>query len=470
MNESNEIERIVAIFTILNDIIFGQKPVPEDHSEVSWLGGTERVEIEPNADLRVVDRAFLHGDVARADDALGAQGVAAAVHLDLDRASRTARWCAASTRAASHTCARSGRALRRVRDWVGKITTSSRTSSCASRTAPMRRRRRRRRDARSTRPEHAFADEDTARSSRAVVHAAANVAGRALDARPGRRPGLDGGGRGRRRRRRARATAPTARPLPRERKSPPRVSAMRARTKGVVFEVRAAEVTVRWLACARKSETDEYDYSAKGAFPRAPRTPGLQAEGGAPAPPTQMPASALKPLTHFAHTCFQLGDRTVVPETPPPKSHTCTNATRASGDAGEALNLIPSDGYDSDFPDVSNVSNDRYEGGGVDGFGIARAREAASAGAGVAASVCESVGAALEMNRGWRVCLKTNAFRKTRRFPLRPAATVVGTRTYVDVLWQDGSTTRRIAARDLVPQLHLGEHDFGRAVRDAPRG
>ena len=60
--ESNEIERIVAIFTILNDIIFGQKPVPEDHSEVSRPGGTERVEIEPNADLRVVDRAFLHGD------------------------------------------------------------------------------------------------------------------------------------------------------------------------------------------------------------------------------------------------------------------------------------------------------------------------------------------------------------------------------------------------------------------------
>ena len=174
-----------------------------------------------------------------------------------------------------------------------------------------------------------------------------------------------------------------------------------------------------------------------------------------------MPASALKPLTHFAHTCFQLGDRTVVPETPPPKSHTCTNATRASGDAGEALNLIPSDGYDSDFPDVSNVSNDRYEGGGVDGFGIARAHQAASAGAGVAASVCESVGAALEMNRALARLFKDKRVSTNAAIPaLRPAATVVGTRTYVDVLWQDGSTTRRIAARDLVPQLHLGEHDF----------
>ena len=52
---------------------------------MSWLGATYRVEIEPNAELRVVDRAFLHGDVvARAADALGAQGVVSAVHLDLD--------------------------------------------------------------------------------------------------------------------------------------------------------------------------------------------------------------------------------------------------------------------------------------------------------------------------------------------------------------------------------------------------
>ena len=36
-----------------------------------WLGSTDRVEIEPNKELRVVDRAFLHGDVvARAADAL----------------------------------------------------------------------------------------------------------------------------------------------------------------------------------------------------------------------------------------------------------------------------------------------------------------------------------------------------------------------------------------------------------------
>ena len=40
-----------------------------------WLGKEERVETEPNAELRVIDRAFLHGDiVGRASDALGQTG------------------------------------------------------------------------------------------------------------------------------------------------------------------------------------------------------------------------------------------------------------------------------------------------------------------------------------------------------------------------------------------------------------
>ena len=101
---------------------------------------------------------------------------------------------------------------------------------------------------------------------------------------------------------------------------------MRSRNEGVVFAVRASEVTVRWLASARPSETEADEVSAAGASPRAPRTPGPEKEGGAAAPPTQMPASALRPLTHFAHTCFQLGDKAVVPETPPPKSHAAGRA------------------------------------------------------------------------------------------------------------------------------------------------
>ena len=37
---------------------------------------------------------------------------------------------------------------------------------------------------------------------------------------------------------------------------------------------------------------------------------------------------------------------------------------------------------------------------------------------------------------------------------------IVGTHTRVDVHWQDGTKTRRVLSRDLVPILHLGEHDF----------
>ena len=44
--------------------------------------------------------------------------------------------------------------------------------------------------------------------------------------------------------------------------------------------------------------------------------------------------------------------------------------------------------------------------------------------------------------------------------PIRPTAVIVGTHTRVDVHWQDGTKTRRVLSRDLVPILHLGEHDF----------
>lgn len=61
------------------------QPLPDDHAKVCWLGSGERVETEPNAELRVLDRAFLHGDVvARASDALGQTGNVTAVNVDVD--------------------------------------------------------------------------------------------------------------------------------------------------------------------------------------------------------------------------------------------------------------------------------------------------------------------------------------------------------------------------------------------------
>ena len=475
------------------------------------MGATYRVEIEPNAELRVVDRAFLHGDVvARAADALGAQGVVSAVHLDLD------------LRFADGSLVRgvNARRVAQVRefrpghyvaygDWVGKIHDVTedvvvRFKDGAECVVP---------GAEETllAPQQLatlFESEDQCPYfPGAVVHGHASVWRDAMwtrgtrteapsdfaaerkkrrEAEPQTRPnegdGLeDGGGCGVATTAAGRAAGPDAAPSvapathQRKKKSlSSRVSAMRSRNEGVVFAVRASEVTVRWLASARPSETEADDVSAAGASPRAPRTPGPEKEGGAAAPPTQMPASALRPLTHFAHTCFQLGDKAVVPETPPPKSHAAGRAREddvaddAADDVAGAAFERSDDGYDSDFPDVSASANDRYEGGGVDGFGVARAHREASAGAGVAASVCESVGVALEVNRGLTRLFRGAGCAGAPFDPatgasvpmLRPAATVVGTHTYVDVRWQDGSTTRRVAARDLVPQLHLGEHDF----------
>ena len=480
-----------------------RQPVPEDHSEVCWLGSTDRVEIEPNKELRVVDRAFLHGDVvARAADALGAQGVVSAVHLDLDlRFADGSLVRDVNARRVAHV--REFRPGHYVAygDWVGKIVEVVEDvvvrfddgSECVVSNA----------DEETLVPRERstlFADEEHCPYfPGAVVHAAAGVWRDALwtrgsskeappkepeerkaekEEKPKKEKTETSGGGGRDDAETAdvskTATASTSTVGPTHQKKKKslsaRVSSMRARTKGVVFAVRASEVTVRWLASARRAASDGYDYSVAGAFPRAPRTPGPESEGGAAAPPTQMPASALRPLTHFAHTCFQLGDRTVVPETPPPKSHSSRRARRDDDD--DVLNAelaSEPDGYDSDFPDVSTSANDRYEGGGVDGHGIVRRHETASAGAGVAASVCESVGVALEVNRGLRRVFKNVGtsngvpFDPVANAPiplLRPAATVVGTHTYVDVRWQDGSVTRRVAAKDLVPQLHLGEHDF----------
>lgn len=59
--------------------------VPDAHAKVCWLDlrGDERVVHEKNESLRVLDRAFLHGDVvARASDALGQTGVV--IHVDVD--------------------------------------------------------------------------------------------------------------------------------------------------------------------------------------------------------------------------------------------------------------------------------------------------------------------------------------------------------------------------------------------------
>ena len=70
-----------------------EAPVPDDHAEVCWLhaDGT-RVETTPNAKLRVLDRAFIHGDVvARAANALGIQGVVVGVNVDAEAAVQATR-------------------------------------------------------------------------------------------------------------------------------------------------------------------------------------------------------------------------------------------------------------------------------------------------------------------------------------------------------------------------------------------
>jgi hypothetical protein len=63
-----------------------------------------------------------------------------------------------------------------------------------------------------------------------------------------------------------------------------------SRTNGVVSEIRPGEVTVDWLAGSGH---------------------------GGDAPPGTLNAALCFPLTYYAHTCWQLGDRAVVDDEVP---------------------------------------------------------------------------------------------------------------------------------------------------------
>ena len=111
-------------------------------------------------------------------------------------------------------------------------------------------------------------------------------------------------------------------------------------------------------------------------------------------PPTTMPARCLFPLSYYAHTCWQLGDRAIVEAEHPSATH--DESAFANEDA------------DAQFED------------GVDPAETTRAHAAASDPAPLAASVSETAGAAGAVNRGTAKAMerggpKTSHARKARR-------------------------------------------------------
>ena len=309
---------IFTIFTILTTYLW-TKPVPRP-GQLSWL--RHRAWRSSPTPTSGCGRAFLHGDVvARADGALGRRASRRRCTWTWTCAWQTARW--------------SWRQQRRVapRRAFGRGTTS-RTGTGPGRSRRrrgrrralrgqrrMRRRRRRRRDARSTRPNSSLPTRSTARSSRAPSCTPPRGVADARWTRSTRSEAFES-----RRRGRGKATTTTSRSDRPDRSGRSRAKkVLRARLgdaradQGVVFEVRAAEVTVRWLACARKSRrtnttTRERRVRARRGPPdcrrrgrRRRRRRCRRRRSGAGT--SRAPASAR--------------DGTVVPETPP-KSHVRT--------------------------------------------------------------------------------------------------------------------------------------------------
>ena len=242
-----------------------------------WLvAAEERVLVEPNAKLAVLDRAFLHGDViARASQALGLQGVVIGVRLECDvrfadgeivRGVPSERLAQVRTHRPGHYCAHE--------DWVGRMEDVSDDvtvrfedgSECVVVDAS---------PDELIPSEHSslFPDEEQCPYFPGlVVHASSAVLRRARWVR-GRHKG--------------------------------------GRSAGVVARVDAGDVAVRWLMGHEERAPPAPRGARDSKFPKVRGAPF--ADG--------FPASCLTPLEYFADTCWQLGDRAIVLDDPPERLH-----------------------------------------------------------------------------------------------------------------------------------------------------
>ncbi|CAK9208764.1 unnamed protein product [Sphagnum jensenii] len=143
------------------------------------------------------------------------------------------------------------------------------------------------------------------------------------------------------------------------------------RMEGTVVDVEAGSVLVHWISAS--------------------------ATHSSAVPSEQQEAKNLVPMMCFAHTNWQLGDRTLLPEGK-------LNGVTMAGTHGDSAAAV----LDEDF--AENLEEEAQQ---------------------------------------------------SERDLLLPSSTlVVNTRTVVDVLWQDGTQSNQVSACSLIPVDHLGDHDF----------
>jgi ubiquitin-conjugating enzyme E2 O len=222
------------------------------------------------------------------------------------------------------------------------------------------------------------------------------------------------------------------------------------RMEGTVVDVEAGSVLVHWISAS--------------------------ATHSSAVPSEQQEAKNLVPMMCFAHTNWQLGDRTLLPEgklngVTMAGTHGDSAAAMLDEDFAESLEeeaqqserdlLLPSSSSlelsppPSPNPTVSDL---------VDGSVV------------ITGSSCSSCHGASDLKDIQRRQQRSGKRRSSKQLLRRAAkkdqealkkdkmaersALVVNTRTVVDVLWQDGTQSNQVSACSLIPVDHLGDHDF----------
>jgi hypothetical protein len=150
----------------------------------------------------------------------------------------------------------------------------------------------------------------------------------------------------------------------------------------------------------------------------------------------------LVPMTFFHHTNWQIGDRALFPlgfKVPVEEAGGMSDAPSETG----VLNVLNEEPSLLEGPSRSigeNASGPVYE-------------VADEADNGVTGPEQRKISKLRKVTRKER-----KAMGKDKN--VEKAALVVNTRTFVDILWQDGTNSSKVNSCSLVPVEHLGDHDF----------
>eukprot|EP00873_Tetraselmis_striata_P008784 jgi/Tetstr1/429048/TSEL_019013.t1 len=390
----------------------------DGHLRVCWLSGEE--EVEDAADLRVMDRALMHGDiVARAADPLGQTGHVVGVHLTVDLE-------AADQRRVSGVPSHYLRHLRLFRPgmyvvhgtWLGRIQEVV---------------------------DSVFVQFDDGSVCK-VVNATPELLifkdeKQNLFVDEDQSPFYPGQS--------VRATSSFV-----FRHSKWVQGSWKNKWEGVVVQVEAGEVDVDWIAACKFGD-----------------------DSGAPPPATSDPKD-LRLFSYFAYTCWQLGDRALLhnglaladlqaltreggalpEELPQPAG----GRGRGEGDGAPggdpaapekpeptpAEAAAPADAAPATAPEDSAIAHGR---GGARRAEADRPSSSTNTG---------PHGRRRRSGAGRTPAVSTKKKEDRKAWSIPEVVQVVQTRTLVDVQWQDGSVTKKLEARTLFPLVHFGDHDL----------